>query len=75
VTVAAPARRGLGARLAAIGLFLYDFVIGDDWQVAAGVALGLIVTALLAPAWAGAYIVTAVFAAALLPYSIRRALR
>lgn len=71
----APARRGLGARLAAIGLFLYDFVIGDDWQVAAGVAVGLIVTALLAPAWAGAYIVTAVFAAVLLPYSIRRALR
>ncbi len=36
-------------------LFWYDFIIGDDWRVAAAVALGLIGTALLSavglPAW------------------------
>lgn len=35
-------------RLAAFGRFLYDFVIGDDWTVAAGVAAALVVTYLLA---------------------------
>jgi uncharacterized membrane protein len=71
-----PARaRGLAQRLAAIGLFLYDFVIGDDWQIAAGIALGLAVTAVLAPVWGGAFVVMPIFAAALLPYSIRRSLR
>jgi hypothetical protein len=28
--------------------FLWDFVIGDDWRIAAGVALALGVTALIA---------------------------
>ncbi len=28
--------------------FWYDFIVGDDWSVAAGVVLALIVTALLA---------------------------
>jgi hypothetical protein len=39
----------------AFGAFWYDFVVGDDWSVAAGVVLALAVTALLAhlgvPAW------------------------
>jgi len=34
-------------RLKSIGLFWYDFVIGDDWQVAAIVVAALAVTALL----------------------------
>jgi len=33
--------------LKSFGAFLYDFVIGDDWQVAAIVVAGLAVTALL----------------------------
>lgn len=36
-------------------LFWYDFIIGDDWRVAAAVVIGLIGTALLTaeglPAW------------------------
>jgi hypothetical protein len=40
---------------AAFGRFWYDFLIGDDWSVAAAVAIGLVVTALLhargVPAW------------------------
>lgn len=40
----------------AFALFWYDFVIGDDWRMAAGVVLALAVTAALAhgtgiPAW------------------------
>lgn len=35
--------------------FWYDFVVGDDWTVAVGVIVALVVTALLArsgvPAW------------------------
>jgi hypothetical protein len=35
--------------------FWYDFIVGDDWTVAVGVVIALIVTALLArnsvPAW------------------------
>ena len=35
-------------RIRAFGRFWYDFVIGDDWTVAAGVAVALLVTYLLA---------------------------
>jgi hypothetical protein len=37
-----------GARLAAFARFLYDFVIGEDWRLAAGVAAGIAITALIA---------------------------
>jgi hypothetical protein len=35
------------SKLRQFGLFWYDFVIGDDWQVAALVALGLVATYIL----------------------------
>jgi hypothetical protein len=35
------------SRLKSIGAFWYDFVIGDDWQVAVAVVAALAVTALL----------------------------
>ena len=38
----------MAGRIRAFGAFAYDFVIGDDWWVAAGVAAGLAVTYLLA---------------------------
>ena len=34
-------------RLKEFGLFWYDFIIGDDWHVAAIVVAGLAITALL----------------------------
>jgi hypothetical protein len=34
-------------RLKAFGAFWYDFVIGDDWLVAAGIAAALVITAIL----------------------------
>ena len=38
-------------RLRAFGNFLYDFVIGDDWRIAAGVVVALAITALAATWW------------------------
>ena len=32
----------------AFGAFWWDFIVGDDWRVAAGVAVGLAITAFLA---------------------------
>lgn len=68
-------RSGPARRVRAAGMFLYDFVIGDDWRVAAAVAAGLALTAALATTWAAAFAIMPLAAAAILPYSIRRALR
>lgn len=38
----------LGGALRAFGRFWWEFVVGDDWKIAAGVALALAVGALLA---------------------------
>ena len=35
-------------RLVAFLRFMWDFVVGDDWRIALGVAVGLAVTAVLA---------------------------
>lgn len=41
--------------LVSFAAFWYDFIVGDDWRVAAAVVVGLIGTALLSqagmPAW------------------------
>ena len=63
-------------RIKAFGAFAYDFVIGDDWWVAAGVAAALAVTYALShasgiEAW---WLVPAVLAI-LLPVSLLRAVR
>ena len=62
--------------LSAFGRFWWDFVVGDDWRVAAGVAAGLAVTyglshAMAVSAW---WVIPAVLAA-LLPLSLWRAVR
>ncbi len=63
-------------RLRAFGLFVYDFVIGDDWRVAAGVAVGLAGTYLLAhEAGIAAWWLVPVLVVALLPVSLWRAVR
>ena len=56
-------------------LFLYDFVVGDDWQIAAGVVVALALTALVAGAGATAWWLLPVAVCALLCYSIWRAAR
>ncbi len=72
-------RPSLGRRaragIASFGMFWYDFVIGDDWQVAAGIAVAFVVTALVSASSPVAWIVVPIAVILLLPYSIRRALR
>ncbi|MBO0813272.1 MAG: hypothetical protein J2P23_14680 [Microlunatus sp.] len=60
--------------LTRFGLFWYDFVIGDDWQIAAGVVLLLVITGLLA-GWAAAWLIAVVAVAILIPYGTARAAR
>jgi hypothetical protein len=62
-------------QLRALGAFLYDFVIGDDWRVAAGVAIALGVTALVAGAGLSAWWIMPVATLALLAGSLWRAAR
>ena len=53
--------------------FWWDFIVGDDWRVAAGIAVALGLTALLATTWAWAWIVLPLAVAAVLWMSLRRA--
>jgi hypothetical protein len=60
--------------LKSFGAFWYDFVIGDDWQVAAIVVVALAVTALLAHvAGVSAWWLVPLAAFAALAWSLRRA--
>ena len=64
------------SKLKALGAFAYDFVIGDDWSVAAAVAIALAITyglshAAKVPAW---WLVPVVLVV-LLPVSLWRAVR
>jgi hypothetical protein len=53
-------------------LFWWDFIVGDDWRVAAGIALALGVTAALATTWATAWLVLPLAVAAVLWLSLLR---
>jgi hypothetical protein len=63
------------ARARAFLAFLYDFVIGDDWLVAAGVVTGLAATYLLSRDGAAVWWLVPLLIAILLPVSLRRAVR
>jgi hypothetical protein len=67
--------RGMAARLRAFGAFWYDFVIGDDWVVAAGVVVGLLATWGLHSAGVTAWWVLPLVLVVLLPLSLARAVR
>ena len=55
--------------------FWYDFIVGDDWRVAAGVVLALALTAGLAHSGLNAWWLLPVAVVALLGYSVLRATR
>jgi len=57
------------------GHFWWDFVIGDDWRIAAGVAIALGATAALAATDQPAWWLLPVAVAVLLYLSLRRAAR
>jgi hypothetical protein len=62
------------SKLKAFGAFWYDFIIGDDWRVAALVAIGLALTALLVHvAKVNAWWLLPVFVLAALAWSLHRA--
>jgi hypothetical protein len=64
------------ARLRAFGSFWYDFVVGDDWRVAVGVALSLAVTyGLTRVSSISVWWVLPAAVAVLLPLSLVRAVR
>ena len=61
------------SRLAAFGRFLYDFVVGDDPVIAAGVVVALGVTALVGDRAGGGFWVVPAVVICLLAVSLRRA--
>lgn len=61
------------ARVKAFGAFWYDFVIGDDWRVAAGVIAAFLITWGVSRSSVPAWWVAPVMVALLLPYSLWRA--
>lgn len=63
----------LVARLRAVAFFVWDFVVGDDWRLAAGVAVGLAVTALVASSGVAAWWLLPALAGAFLTISVWRA--
>jgi hypothetical protein len=63
------------ARLKAFGAFWYDFIIGDDWTVAAGIVLALIITGVVATTATPAWWIVPTAIAILLPLSLWRATR
>jgi hypothetical protein len=62
-------------RVRAFGRFWWDFVIGDDWRAAAGVALALGVTAAVVAAGLDAWWLMPLAVAAVLLLSLRRETR
>jgi hypothetical protein len=63
----------MASRLRAFGAFWYDFIIGDDWLVAAAVVVGLAGTYGLSKAGVAAWWLVPVLIAILLPVSLSRA--
>ena len=62
-------------RLRAFGAFWYDFVIGDDWQVAVAVVLGLALACALTKAGVASWWLLPVVVVLVLPWSLWRATR
>jgi len=66
-------RAKLAARFRSLAVFVWDFVVGDDWRMAVGVAMGLAVTALVASSGVVAWWLMPALAATLLTISVWRA--
>jgi hypothetical protein len=61
------------SKLRAFGAFWYDFVIGDDWLVAAGIVVGLAGTYVLHRTGVIAWWLLPIVLVVLLPVSLSRA--
>jgi hypothetical protein len=60
-------------RIRSFADFWWDFIVGDDWRVAVGIALAFGLTAILATTSAPAWAVLPLAVAAVLWLSLRRA--
>jgi len=58
-----------------IGLFWYDFIVGDDWTMAAGVVISTTVLRLLVGTIAVAWLIPPIAVTGLLALSLGRAQR
>jgi hypothetical protein len=63
------------SHLKAFGRFWWDFVVGDDWRIAAGLLVALGLTALLVNKAIAAWWLLPLAVIALLAESLRRATR
>jgi hypothetical protein len=63
------------ATLRAFGAFWYDFIVGDDWQVAVGIVVALAATYGLSRTGAATWWIVPLAVVILLPYSLYRATR
>ena len=63
------------SRAAGLGRFIWDFVVGDDWRIAFGVAVALGLTAVIAGTGTAAWWVTPVAVLVLLGASVWRVAR
>ena len=61
--------------IVSVARFLYDFIVGDDWTMAAAVAIGLILSALLHVNHIIAWWLIPVIVVLMLGVSLRRASR
>ena len=61
--------------IVAFGRFWWDFIVGDDWRVAAGAALGLAITAFLEHRGLAAWWVLPTTVAVVLTMSLRHSTR
>jgi hypothetical protein len=61
--------------LRAFGRFWWDFIVGDDWVVAAAVGLGLVLTGILTGLGVDAWWLLPIVVAFALAGSLRRATR
>ena len=65
----------MGRRVRAFLAFLYDFVIGDDWRIAAAVVVGLAVTYAVSQTSVPSWWVMPVLLVVALPATLWRATR
>ena len=61
------------SRLRSFGRFWWDFVVGDDWRLAAGIAASIGATAVLAAAGIAAWWLLPLAVVVLLAVSVSRA--
>lgn len=65
----------VGGRLRAFVAFWWDFVVGDDWRVAAGIVVGFVLTAVLVDNGVTAWWVIPTIALTMLTVSVGGAVR